>query len=136
MAWIWADTKLVVNGVEYSVNDSVEINGRTFVKQDINENNYKELKIKGMNKITDAGTDNTDPYTRLLIFPNPASENFAYQSKTPLKNWQVRNISGQLILQGDANQTKIDCQGWPDGLYIFAWETASGQRGWTKIVKR
>ena len=136
LAWIWADTKLVVNGVEYSVNDSVEINGRTFVKQDINENNYKELKIKGMNKITDAGTDNTDPYTRLLIFPNPASENFAYQSKTPLKNWQVRNISGQLILQGDANQTKIDCQGWPDGLYIFAWETASGQRGWTKIVKR
>ena len=136
LAWIWADTKLVVNGVEYSVNDSVEINGRTFVKQDINENNYKELKIKGMNKITDAGTDNTDPYTRLLIFPNPASENFAYKRKTPLKNWQVRNISGQLILQGDANQTKIDCQGWPDGLYIFAWETASGQRGWTKIVKR
>lgn len=136
LAWIWADTKLVVNGVEYSVNDSVEINGRTFVKQDINENNYKELKIKSMNKITDAGTDNTDPYTRLLIFPNPASENFAYQSKTPLKNWQVRNISGQLILQGDANQTKIDCQNWPAGLYIFEWETAGGQKGRTKLVKR
>ena len=125
-----------MNGVEYSVNDSVEINGRTFVKQDINENNYKELKIKSMNKITDAGTDNTDPYTRLLIFPNPASENFAYQSKTPLKNWQVRNISGQLILQGDANQTKIDCQNWPAGLYIFEWETAGGQKGRTKLVKR
>lgn len=136
LAWIWADTKLVVNGVEYSVNDSVEINGRTFVKQDINGNNYKELKIKSINNITDAGTDNTDPYTRLLVFPNPASENFAYQSKTPLKNWQVRNISGQLILQGDANQTEIDCQNWPAGLYIFEWETAGGQKGRTKLVKR
>lgn len=135
-AWIEADTKLVVDGIEYSLNDSVEISGRSVAKQDINENTYKELKIKSMKKITDAGIDCPNSHTHLLISPNPASETFAYQSKTPIKNWIVRNISGQLILQGDANQTEIDCQSWPAGLYIFEWETAGGQKGRTKIVKR
>ena len=69
------------------------------------------------------------------ILPNPVSESFSWQSDTPIKEWEIHNTSGQLILNGTNQQNQIHCQRWPNGLYFFAWKDSHGNHGVQKIIK-
>jgi len=49
--WIWTNNKLIVEDIEYSIDDEVEMTGITTVKQDINSNEYTELEIQTIKKV-------------------------------------------------------------------------------------
>ena len=70
------------------------------------------------------------------IQPNPASEFFSWHSEIPIASWTIHDISGKTILQGSGNQTRIDCQNWPAGLYIFEWLSNTGQSEKNKFIKQ
>ena len=48
--WIWSNNGLIVEEIEYFIDDEVEITGITTTKQDINSNEYTELEIKTIKK--------------------------------------------------------------------------------------
>ena len=55
--WIWADNSLIVEGVEYFIDDEVEITGTLTTKHDINSNEYTELEITTIKKTSSSNIE-------------------------------------------------------------------------------
>ena len=115
----------------YKMPDSIFY--QTFITDSAgNDHGFRNLYIDFH---TSAANENTITSQRVQIIPNPVSESFYWQSDTPIKEWEIRNTSGQLILNGANQQNQIHCQGWPNGLYFFTWEDSHGNHGVQKIIK-
>jgi len=50
--WIWSNNSLIVEDIEYFIDDEVEITGIMTAKQDINSNKYLEIEIQAIKKST------------------------------------------------------------------------------------
>lgn len=74
--------------------------------------------------------------TAVQIIPNPATDRFACQCMFPIQKWEVYDISGKIIRTGNGGQNNIYCQDWENGVYIFRWESATGQFGHVKFIKK
>lgn len=72
----------------------------------------------------------------VLLFPNPASSSFSWQSEIPVRAWEIYDISGKRIMQGDARQTWIDCRNWHEGVCIFVCIDIQGCTSSQKIIKK
>ena len=115
----------------YKMPDSIFY--QTFITDSAgNDHGFRNLYIDFH---TSAANENIITSQRVQIIPNPVSESFYWQSDTPIKEWEIRNTCGQLILNGANQQNQIHCQGWPNGLYFFTWEDIHGNHGVQKIIK-
>ena len=48
----WFNNRLIIDNIEYFVDDEVEITGIMTTKQDVNSNGYTELEIHAIKKLT------------------------------------------------------------------------------------
>ena len=107
---------------------------QTFIRDSVgNDHAFRNLYI---NFNPSSSNESTQASQYFQIIPNPATESFYWSSDIAIKEWEIRNASGRLILQGDADQTEINCQGWPDGLYFLSLKDIQGNHGIQKIIKR
>ena len=73
----------------------------------------------------------------LLAFrQNPVNDIIEWRSRLGIRQWRIYDMSGRLMLQGDAGQAEIGCQDWPAGLYVFEWFSQDGSHGMEKLIKR
>jgi len=119
--WIWSDNRLIVEDIEYFIDDEVEITGITTTKQDVNSNEYTELEIKIIKKLTSSSI-------KILSFGNKKAyydeikqvividETLQNQSLT----FELVDLQGKMILKKtDVGNTSISIANLPDGLYLY-----------------
>lgn len=73
---------------------------------------------------------NTVKNNDLEVFPNPAWDRLNIQSNLPIKNIQVFNGKGTLVVErifdAGSERIRIPVHSWPDGQYILRVQTAEG----------
>jgi photosystem II stability/assembly factor-like uncharacterized protein len=59
--------------------------------------------------------------TSFKLFPNPTVDELTidYPSSIQNSNWEIRNINGEIVKQGNLNSRKIDVNNLSSGLYFF-----------------
>ena len=120
--WIWSNNKLFVENVEYFLDDEVEITGTTTTKQDINSNEYTELEIKTIKKLTlnveSVSFSNNEVYydaTKQVIVIDEILQNKSI-------TFELVDIQGKVILRrriGVGNNSSICVANLSDGIYLY-----------------
>lgn len=62
---------------------------------------------------------------RLLVWPNPSEKYFHIGGLIELEQWEVYNLHGQLVAQGQSSP--VHCHHWQAGMYLLR---AKGKQGW------
>jgi predicted esterase len=63
------------------------------------------------------------------LYPNPTRDNFTIDANTPILDYTIYSLSGQLISSDDGNfeeSIKVDCSNYPNGMYIIQVRTERG----------
>lgn len=63
------------------------------------------------------------------LYPNPTRDNFTIDASTPILDYTIYSLSGQLISSDDGNfeeSIKVDCSNYPNGMYIIQVRTERG----------
>lgn len=73
----------------------------------------------------------------LKYYPNPVTDKFHIQSLFPLSAFEVYDLQGRLIVNGEltGNIGVIDSSAFNEGVYFIALESVNGERATFKIVK-
>ena len=89
-------------------------------------NRFDNITLEGHAKTTNLVADQSQP--KILIFPNPATDKFMVKSDVIIKQLQLRNLQGNIILDQsiDAYYATIDISKMMGGLYIVTVQTISG----------
>jgi len=120
-SWIWSNNALIVEDVEYFIDDEVEITGTITTKQDINSNEYTELEITSIKKsplsnIETLSFDNKKVYydaTKQVIV---IDETLLTQSLT----FELVDIQGKVILRKTGiSDSSISIVNLLYGVYLY-----------------
>ncbi len=75
----------------------------------------------------------------MIVYPNPTSTgNFRIveiNSSSPVINYEIYNLTGQCILQGNDIEKEIDLSVYPTGTFLLKYQRENGQYGTVKIVR-
>ena len=118
--WI-CDDKIVVNGIEYFIDDEVEITGTITTKQDINSNEYTELEIKSIKKlplsnIETLSFDNKKVYYDAIKQVIVIDKTLLTQSLT----FELVDIQGKVILRKiDIRDSSVSIANLLNGVYLY-----------------
>lgn len=77
-------------------------------------------------------------FSTLAIYPNPTSGTLHLNGLPKGSSFQLLNVSGHLVLAANFNQENetLDVAHLPKGMYLLQIQTTSGERWFSKIVKR
>ncbi|MDL2230868.1 T9SS type A sorting domain-containing protein [Bacteroidales bacterium OttesenSCG-928-L19] len=116
--WIWANNVLIFENLEYIVEDNVEIIGITTIKEDINSEEYTELEINSIQKLTSKielipfdGKIYYDGVTQTIVF----DETLQNQSLT----FELMDIQGRMLIRKTGISNSISIADLPRGLYLY-----------------
>lgn len=115
--WIWSNNKLIIKGIEYFIDDEVEITGTITTKQDINSNEYIELEIESTSNIETLSSDNNKVYfdaTSQTIIIDATLQN---QSLT----LELIDTQGKVIFRkvGLSNKSSVSVVNLLNGIYLY-----------------
>ncbi|WP_373550244.1 sulfatase-like hydrolase/transferase [Haliscomenobacter sp.] len=93
----------------------------------IAQSNYNTLCAEMSNLVGKGGfcsltTATLEPLVKadpLEIYPNPVTDYFNIKNTTPDASYQIWNINGQILYQGN-NITRVNISSWPAGVYSLA----------------
>jgi len=73
----------------------------------------------------------------LLVYPNPFKNNIVIEGGQDLRRVTVINIIGQVVLDLNLSDesTTLDTSLLPDGVYMFTFTTANGEKLSRKVIK-
>ena len=73
----------------------------------------------------------------ITIYPNPVSNMLTIQSDTPINNFSIYDVLGNLIFRSNekGNTIKVDCSGYARGIYFLSIDNGSGVAA-RKIIKQ
>lgn len=125
--WIGYDANIAI------INDNNEVEGikvgsTTFTYVDAAGCTSKPISVKVYPSSIINGVSETDA-TIAHIYPNPFSDKLVIESKNAIKNVNVFNVFGRLILSSESNT--ISTNDLVSGIYIIEVNTAAG-----KVVKK
>ncbi len=72
--------------------------------------------------------------SQIVIYPNPATHLLNIQSVAPVKNVNLYNLQGQLLISSDENSVNVEHLS--KGIYILTIQTQDGRSHTTKIIKQ
>ncbi len=133
----FANTENYMSGV-YTAPALADLNGDGFVDMIMGNINGGLNYFEG--KIYDVGIEEHKPtgVANLNVFPNPGNGSFTISTPNMSKaNLSVFTLSGKLLMnkQVIADETKIDLQSQPDGMYLFILQ-GDGELRTAKVIKR
>jgi hypothetical protein len=119
--WIWSD-KIIFNGIEYFIDDEVEITGITTTKQDINANEYIELEIETIKKKLASNIESLsfrnnkvyyDEIRQVIVVDETLQNQFL--------TFELVNMQGKVILRktGISNNNFISIANLSGGVYLY-----------------
>lgn len=75
---------------------------------------------------------------KFVLYPNPVSDFIYIQSDNPVRNYNIFDINGRLVLNGNlANgQNSLDLSSLPTGIYLAGFQTADGNIIQKKLIKK
>lgn len=75
---------------------------------------------------------------KLLVYPNPATDNLRIESQTPLAQFNLTDLAGRPSIQQTLKQVQgdvsIDVSNLPSGIYLLEAMTQDGRRSVQKVV--
>ena len=119
--WIWSNNKLIVEDIEYFLDDEVEITGTITTKQDINSNEYIELEIETIKKLTSSNietlsSDNNKVYfdaTNKIITIDETLQNQSF-------TFELINMQGKVVCRKtNTENSSIGAANLPKGIYLY-----------------
>jgi len=117
--WIWADNKLIVEDIEYFIDDEVEITGITTIKQDIYSKEYTELEIETIKKLG-ANIESLSFYNNKIYY-DPATQVIVIDKTLQLQSFtlELYDIHGKVILRKTGTDNTISIANLPTGVYLY-----------------
>lgn len=128
------------NGDGQLIEELESVNGEIMLKNELsyyNANFIKDKKLYSANAagvLTHAITTNyyysgilgidQENLVSVSVFPNPTTDILTIQSDSPLTNLELRNLTGQIILEQQSNE--VDLSHLPAGTYFIHGETEQG----------
>jgi hypothetical protein len=118
--WIWSNNKLIVEDVEYFIDDEVEITGTITTKQDIDSKEYIELEIKTIKKLPLSNTKilsfgNKKVYYDAIKQVIVIDETLQKQSLT----FELMDIQGKVMLRKTHTGNSISIANLLRGIYLY-----------------
>jgi alpha-tubulin suppressor-like RCC1 family protein len=71
----------------------------------------------------------------LVFYPNPVTEELHISDITDIKSFEISNVLGQKVVQGEVEQNKINLSQLPKGLYFSVFYKNNGQVITYKFIK-
>ena len=117
--WIWADDKLIVDDIEYLIEDEVEITGTVTIHQDIYLEEFFNLEIITIKKLT--SNIESLPFSNNKVYYDKTKqvividETFLTQSLT----FELVDVQGKIILRETVTDNTIHISNLLSGLYVY-----------------
>jgi hypothetical protein len=75
--------------------------------------------------------------SEIKVYPNPASEQLNIQCIEPIRNIEIRDLQGKLLmkLQAESNETRVDVSALKPGLYLVTGALKNGDAFHRRFVK-
>lgn len=86
------------------------------------------------NSLVSANGGSISEADRPVVYPNPVSEKIRIQSGNPYSNFQLMDIDGRKVLDGNLSKGEITVQGMPSGMYFLQVERQQGYWDSYKIL--
>lgn len=80
------------------------------------------------------GVDDLGLNSGLKIYPNPASDFITIETISEIKNINIYNLMGQLVINSTSN--KVDVSTLSMGTFLMEFTSSEGQKSYRKIVKK
>lgn len=98
------------------------------------------LKIDSMgclyeNCITPTGVDEVENKQELLIYPNPANNNFKIEYSTIIKSYKLIDYTGRVINQGEYSDNGVNIELLPPGIYMVQVVLENNKIAFAKLLK-
>ena len=120
--WIWSNNKLIVEDIEYFLDDEVEITGTITTKQDINSNEYIELEIETIKKSTSSNIETLSLNNNKVYF-DATSQTIIIDETLQNKSLTLEliDIQGKVILRkaGLSNKSSVSVINLLSGIYLY-----------------
>jgi hypothetical protein len=75
--------------------------------------------------------------SKIKVYPNPASDQLNIQCIEPIRNIEIRDLQGKLLmkLQAESNETRVDVSALKPGLYLVTGALKNGDAFHRRFVK-
>ena len=126
--WGVGEEPLRIQGVEYNVGDSVEVEGYVFLRRDLTGNLYSELILEG--DAPPVVSIEKRQKAELKLFPNPAKETITLRATgCNLQKVEILDVNGRVLHSATLNGTETfdyNVSGMPSGIYLARVKTPCG----------
>lgn len=129
MDWIYDESSLLFQGMEYTAGDSVEVEGYVSTSYDLEGGLYSEIRLENIRKV---GTTSAEkrPQAELIIFPNPATETITLTAMgCALQKVEILDVNGRVLYAAACNDTdafRYNVSSLPSGIYFARVTTPCG----------
>jgi hypothetical protein len=132
--WIWSD-RMTVNGVEYLVNDEVEIKGTVRADTDMHSEEYLSLEIETIKKLS--SSINSSSFNKNKVHYNNASQIIVIDEDLQNQSivFELIDMQGKVILQKTGVNNSISIENLPNGVYVYRLLENNQIICWGKIIK-
>lgn len=98
------------------------------------------LKLDSMgclyeNCITPTGIVEVKNKQELIIYPNPANNNFKFAYSTNIKSYKLIDYTGRIILQGEYSDNGVNVEQLPSGIYMVQVVLEDNKIAFAKLLK-
>lgn len=87
------------------------------------------------NCITPTGIVEVKNKQELIIYPNPANNNFKFAYSTNIKSYKLIDYTGRVIIQGEYSDNGVNIELLPSGIYMVLVELENNKIAYAKLLK-
>ena len=133
--WIWSN-KLIVEDIEYIIDDEVEITGIITTKQGVNSKEYTELGIETIRKLS-ATNIKSLPFDNNKVYYDVEKQVIVIDEtlQNQLLALELYNTQGKVILKKNIDNPFVSIANLPPGAYLYRLYLKNREVCFGKIIK-